>query len=1172
MKTPQWRSLETRVTLFTLAIFLVSIWSLALYASRMLREDIQHMLGEQQFSTVAFLAAEVNRQLLDRSRALENAAARLTPKMISNPAAAQAFLEQRQALQGMFNGGIFVTRIDATAIADTPRTAKRLGVNYAERDYISIPLKEGRPTIGKPVIGKGLKTPVFGIGVPIRDAQGKVIGALAGITNLAQQNFLDGFTENHYGKTGGYLLVAPQHRLIVTATDKSRIMEASPQPGVFPLIDRFLQGWEGSGVGINPRGIEVLASAKSVPAAGWYVNVALPTTEAFAPIIDMQQRMLWATLLLTLLAGGLTLWMIRRQLSPMRVAAKTLITLSRNGRTPQPLPVVRHDEIGALIGGFNQLLASLGQREALLKQIFDTSSVAIFVVDMQGRITQANQRMAEMFGCDLESLLHKEYVALVHPGEREISRQKMRALLDSNIASVDVDRLYWRTDQTEFWGHLTGKRFYDANGNECGLVGVIADITVRKQAEQKNQLAASVFTHAREGILITDVGGTIIDVNEAFSRITGFSRAEALGQNPRILSSGKQDKTFYEEMWRDLIEKSHWHNEIWNHRKNGELYAAMMTISTVRDEQGAPLQYVALFSDITAIKAHQSQLEHIAHYDALTNLPNRVLLADRLRQSMIQTQRRDRRLAVAYLDLDGFKAINDHHGHEAGDQLLIALASRMKQALREGDTLARLGGDEFIAVLQDLADVASSVPMLNRLLAAAAQPVHVGDLVLQVSASIGVTFYPQADNVVDADQLLRQSDLAMYQAKVAGKNRFHVFDAEQDSSVRGHHESMEHIRQALSAQEFVLYYQPKVNMRTGKVVGAEALIRWQHPVQGLLLPGVFLPVIEDQPLAVDIGEWVINSALAQMAQWRAAGLNIPVSVNVGARQLQDADFVNFLRGRLAEHPDLPPGNLELEVLETSALEDLAGVSQVIEACREIGVMFALDDFGTGYSSLTYLKRLAVNMLKIDQSFVRDMLDDPDDLAILEGVLGLAGAFRRQVIAEGVETVEQGEMLLRLGCELAQGYGIARPMPAANLPAWAQAWRPEADWHAKPAVSRDNLPLLFASVEHRAWVMGIETHLRDTSKAVPPLDPQKCRFSDWLRAAAESHHGEHLAFQSVDPIHQQVHALAAELLALKATGQGAEALARLGELHHLRDTLVEQLKALVAQPVARGIHT
>jgi diguanylate cyclase (GGDEF)-like protein len=463
---------------------------------------------------------------------------------------------------------------------------------------------------------------------------------------------------------------------------------------------------------------------------------------------------------------------------------------------------------------------------------------------------------------------------------------------------------------------------------------------------------------------------------------------------------------------------------------------------------GQEPRFIVISHDVTARRLAEARVSKLAFFDPLTHLPNRRLLADRLRQAMVHAERRQDQLAVAYLDLDGFKAINDRHGHQTGDQVLIVLAQRMKEALREGDTLARLGGDEFVAVLIDLEDSSTSVPLLNRLLAAAATSVRVGELSLQVSASLGITFYPQVQDI-EADQLLRQADQAMYQAKVAGKNRYQLFDAAKDNNLRCHHESLKRIRSALEQGEFVLFYQPKVNMRSGEVIGAEALIRWQHPERGLLSPAEFLPDIEDHPMAVEVGEWVIATALGQIRQWQAAGFELPVSVNIGARQLQQHDFVERLQALLKAHPEVSPSQLEIEVLETSALEDVTQVSEVIKACATMGVRFALDDFGTGYSSLTYLKRLRVATLKIDQSFVRDMLDNPDDLAILKGVIGLAATFKREVIAEGVETIAHGTALLHLGCELAQGYGIARPMPADRFPDWAANWQPDAAWNELP---------------------------------------------------------------------------------------------------------------------------
>jgi diguanylate cyclase (GGDEF)-like protein/PAS domain S-box-containing protein len=688
--------------------------------------------------------------------------------------------------------------------------------------------------------------------------------------------------------------------------------------------------------------------------------------------------------------------------------------------------------------------AATYRSETRFRGVFEKSYAGIAVADATGTLLEVNDNLARMLEYERQELIGMNIAQFTHLDDLAVERVYLNEMRAGQRDEYRMNKRYLTRTGALIWVDLLVTVVRNLEGNAVNVIGLVVDIRERMKAEAKLQLAASVFSHAREGIIITDVKGSIIDINEAFTRITGYGREEVLGQSPRILKSGRQDKAFYDVMWRDLTEHGHWSGEIWNRRQDGETYAELLTISSVRDAAGVVQQYVGLFSDITAIKQHQSQLEHIAHFDALTSLPNRVLLADRLQQAMAQAQRREHHLAVVYLDLDGFKAINDRHGHDAGDQVLITLAQRMKQVLREGDSLARLGGDEFVAVLIDLEDQSSSRTMLTRLLAACAQSIQVGEHSLQVSASLGVTFYPQ-EQEIDADQLLRQADQAMYQAKLAGKSRYHMFDATLDSSIRGHHESVERIRLALEMREFVLHYQPKVNMRSGQIIGAEALIRWQHPEKGLLLPAVFLPVIEDHALAVFIGEWVIDTALTQIELWRSAGLDMKVSVNIGARQLQQSDFVERLKSILAKHPQVDPTSLELEVLETSALEDFAQVSQVIEDCAQIGVTFALDDFGTGYSSLTYLKRLRVQVLKIDQSFVGDMLEDSADWAILQGIIGMAAAFKQDVIAEGVETIEHGSLLLQLGCILAQGYGIARPMPAAQMPKWATEWQPDAAW-------------------------------------------------------------------------------------------------------------------------------
>jgi diguanylate cyclase (GGDEF)-like protein/PAS domain S-box-containing protein len=685
----------------------------------------------------------------------------------------------------------------------------------------------------------------------------------------------------------------------------------------------------------------------------------------------------------------------------------------------------------------------------------DNSRDFVYFKDRDSRFRFASQTLANITGhAHWRDMIGKHDLEVFPPETAKIYHEEELPIFQRGEPLLNKVDPYVDADGKQGWVSTSKWPLLDVLGRVEGLFGISRDITELKRTEEKLQLAASVFHNSREGIAITGTDGTIVDVNEAFSDITGYSREEVIGQNPRILSSGRHNQEHYADMWQALIHKGHWYGEIWNRRKSGEVYPEMLTITTVRDTQGQAQNYVALFSDITTAKVHEEHLEHIAHYDALTSLPNRVLLADRLKQAMLQVQRRAQRLAVVYLDLDGFKNINDMHGHEAGDHLLVNVAIRMKSALREGDTLARIGGDEFVAVLVDLADATESMPMLNRLLLAASELVAFEGQQLQVSASLGVTLYPQEEEI-DADQLQRQADQAMYQAKVSGKNCFHFFDSTHDRHVREHHESLARVRSAIRAGEFVLHYQPKVHMRSGRIVGAEALIRWQHPERGMLAPGLFLPVIEDNVLSVELDEWVLGAALDQMQAWQDAGVHMPVSINIGARLLQQHDFVQRLRNILLAHPGVKPAQVQLEVLETSALEDIARVSHTMNECRRLGVGFALDDFGTGYSSLTYVKRLPVSQIKIDKSFVRDMLTDKDDMAILRAVTGLATSFGLEVIAEGVETREQGVALMALGCELAQGYFIARAMPALEFVDWAGAWQCDPSWTRPQSGSEGN---------------------------------------------------------------------------------------------------------------------
>ena len=688
------------------------------------------------------------------------------------------------------------------------------------------------------------------------------------------------------------------------------------------------------------------------------------------------------------------------------------------------------------------------ETDAQMKMVTHTSDNTVTIFGHQ----------SELFIGDIDS-----FEKNIIPEDR-LTIRKVFDALPSDPCPYEVEFRYQFEDGRQVWVREVGKPMFDDTGELTGFRGTQKDITAEKNKELTLSQATKAALEANNALVfqqraldqhaivsITDLAGNITYANDRFSASSGYEREELLSHNHNIVKSDEHPDGFFADMWKTISSGQTWHGEMKNTNKAGIHYWLMTTIVPTLNDQGKPFQYVAIRTEITERKLVEEKLKRIAHYDILTNLPNRVLLADRLSHAMLQCQRRKRSLGVAFLDLDGFKAVNDTHGHNVGDELLIALSQRMKAALREGDTLARIGGDEFIAVIVDLEKVGDEKPALERLLKAASEPVFVGDIVMQVSVSIGVTLYPQ--DGVDADQLIRHADHAMYIAKHAGKNRYQLFDTAQDNAMKVQQEDISDIRLALDRREFLLHYQPKVNMHTGEVIGVEALIRWQHPDRGLILPFAFLPSIEGRVISLELGEWVIDTALSQINQWRSMGLELPVSVNISTHQLQHGNFTNSLKVLLAAHPEVEPHYLGLEILETSALSDISKVSATMNECHELGVRFALDDFGTGYSSLAYLKRLPAYLIKIDQSFVRDMLEDADDLAIVEAVVGLAKTFKREVIAEGVETFAHGTALLQLGCKLAQGNGIARSMPASDIPKWLSSWKINYVWQAQSSITR-----------------------------------------------------------------------------------------------------------------------
>jgi diguanylate cyclase (GGDEF)-like protein/PAS domain S-box-containing protein len=638
------------------------------------------------------------------------------------------------------------------------------------------------------------------------------------------------------------------------------------------------------------------------------------------------------------------------------------------------------------------------------------------------------------------------WLARVHGDDRNELRQAIETLDDPAHDSVWRQARIRVGDAWPWFEVRIAAAERSADQRPSRLVATLSDVQERRSAEDRERLSSSLFQNLHEGLLIVDAELRILDVNPTFSRITGVPREELIGTVPALLSSSSTDAMTRQQqsaIWAGLRSLGHWSGEVVERRRNGDPCALHLSVFTVPDPEGAVRYRVMMVSDITEQRLQRERLERQAHYDELTRLPNRARLTQLLGEALAASDREGHLLAVCYIDLDHFKEINERYGRSAGDRLLVELAARLRSALRAhatwSDVAARLGGDEFVLLLR-AETVEEARLAVERVLRVIAQPYTLDPQAepTVMTASVGATVFPLDHS--DPDTLLRHADHAMYGAKQAGRNGYLFFDAEHNRKTEERVLALGRVQEALDNHELRLYFQPKVDLRRGTVLGAEALLRWEHPEHGVVPPGQFLPLIEHTGLSARVGDWVLAQALDQLDRWIEQGLDLSVSVNVSARHLQEPDFVQRLAELLARHKRSLGPRIELEVLETAALADVGYTSMLLERCAALGVRVALDDFGTGYSTLTYLKRLPVQVLKIDRSFVHNMLNDTQDRAIVEGVISLARTFSCVAVAEGVETPAQARTLLEMGCEVGQGAGIASPMPAADLPRWIKEWK------------------------------------------------------------------------------------------------------------------------------------
>jgi diguanylate cyclase (GGDEF)-like protein/PAS domain S-box-containing protein len=784
-------SLKTRVTLFTIAVFVLSLWGLSLMTSRMLHADMQRGLGLQQSSVLSLLSQFVSQGLEDRLAALSKVAAQITVAQMRLPADLQNRLDQGLSLHGQFNAGAFVVDKNGLALADTRASSGHRGNNFADRDYIAQTIQQNKAVIGHPEWSRILNVPVFGMAAPIHDPKGEVIGAVVGIINLTQASFLNVITEGHYGETGGYVLLDPQQRRVIAASEKRRIFEQLPPVGVIPEIDRFLAGYEGTQIFHNPMGIEILATDKRIRPSAWILSVMLPTDEAFAPIHEMERRMLLATFWLSLFAAALTWWMLRRLLNPALSTIKALTERTQSGDVLVPLASIGQGEFGALVEGFNALLARVSEQQntlqrqhAMLARTETVAHLGSWQWELETDKVTWSKELFDIFQLEFS----EDAPSFAEQEKLYLSPDLLRwrdAVADAiaHHRPYEIEMTIIRPDESQRYCVVRGEVEVDRHGSVVRLYGSLQDVTEAKQAQLRVRLAANVFDYAHEGITITNADGKILEVNEAFCRITGYSRDEVIGQRPSILKSGRQDAAFYQEMWQSLRTVGMWSGEIWNRRKTGEVHPEILNISAVRDPQGVIQQYVALFSDITRRKEMEERIHQLAFFDPLTNLPNRRLLNDRLSQTLMTIKRSGRFGALMFLDLDNFKPLNDTHGHAMGDLLLIEVASRLKASVREMDTVARIGGDEFVVMLSELDTDAEVSELQARVVAekirsrlaeafVLTKPCAQGDHQVvehQCTASVGGVLVDPATTDMEAKMV--QADAAMYQAKSQGRNR-----------------------------------------------------------------------------------------------------------------------------------------------------------------------------------------------------------------------------------------------------------------------------------------------------------------------------------------------------------------------------------------------------------------
>ena len=951
--------LKATIAIFTVALFVSTIWVLAHYLEVEASVKIKKILAAEQYQTVEHVARSLDEAVSLRINALTDAALLVEPEWMVRPDRLHAFMATHSPLHRFFDTGLVIISREGIGLADLPNIEGREQASHAHTDYFREVMASGKPAVGKPIADPVTHKPVLNVAVPIKNGRHEVIGVLLGSNQIVGGDLLSEKLPTRPETNSDLHVISVKDGIVVSSTDPGRIM----QPDREATAGRYGEAPEGSRMAVDSLGIESLRSAKKVPSTGWLVVATLPASIALEPVRSLQ-REIYKDAAIASAAIALLLWLfLDRQLSPLTRSARIVDAMS-DGREPmRPLPLEGSKEIRRLLDSFNKL-----QRHV------------------------------------------------------ETQQQSLR------------------------------------------------------EHEDQVRLAASVFEGTSEAVLISSPDNRIVSVNRAFCKMTGYEERELIGANPRLLQSGRHDRAFYQEMWSQLNDTGQWQGEIWNRRKNGDIYPERLTVSALYDEAGKVLRYVAIAADITRQKQAEAVIWQQANYDLLTNLPNRRLLHERIRLALEKAQESGLSIAVLHVDLDHFNEVNERLGHGCGDRMLIEAGTRISSCVpTDVDTVAHLGGDEFAIVLSTLANSAPPAEQVAaKILQAIAEPFFIDSETVFISASIGITLYPgDAEDIVG---LLINANQAKQIAKNEGRNRYCRFTASMRETAQTRIQLANDMRGALAAGQFEVHYQPIVDLASGRIAKAEALLRWHHPERGLVNPAEFIPIAEETGLISEIGDWVFREA-AQMAkrwcnhcQFSVNGVcaaiaaidtgiqSCPhqITVNKSPRQFftghTDKTWIAYLRDN-----DIYPRCVTIEITEGLLLDQHPEIIEKLNAFRSIGIQIALDDFGTGYSAMSYLKKFDIDYLKIDRSFVRDIVSDPSDRAIAEAIIVMAHKLGMKVVAEGVETNGQRDLLAEAGCDYGQGFLLAAPIPAAQFASLAFAAAGIGDLKPGPAPAERESP-------------------------------------------------------------------------------------------------------------------